>query len=125
MLILNNCELEEQFTNTWEEVVSSTSSARRLDIVFHEPPEDGDGAWVWSDGSVYHLLTREHDVVVSSRDMTSLSDVEFHVFRGPVLEAAERMDGDTGHNVDELSKMISHTFRRSMLAFIDGEPMPA
>lgn len=119
MLILNNCELEEQFTNEWEEVMSSVSSARRLDVVFHEPPGDGAGSWVWSDGSQYHLLVRSHDNVLLSIETSSYSEIEFHVFRGPISKLAEDMEGDDDHNILELSKTISPTFRRAMSAFIE------
>ena len=120
MLMLNNCELEEQFTNEWEEVISSVASARRLDVVFHEPPEDGAGSWVWSDGTQYHMLIRSQDNVLLSMQTDSYSEIEFHVFRGPIAHIAEEMEGDDEHNILELSKTISPTFRRAMSAFIEN-----
>lgn len=121
MLILNNRELEERLTNEWEEVMSSLDSARRLDVSFCEPVMPGPGAWLWTDANGYHIMVRAEDGIEVVQDLFSFNDVEFFLFKGPILRIAESMHGDLRHNVSELCSAISPSFQKSMMAALDEE----
>lgn len=112
--MLNDSELEEHLTNTWEEFMSSTRGVKRIRTVFSEPLDDEPGEWLWSDEDGYHLLTRNTDGSESVLNTNDLDELEFYLFADEIETLGMNMKGEARHNILELASIISPQFRRKM-----------